>query len=72
MSGPPAYGYLVGTPEVKARWAMRREALRLAGHNIQVSHADKVFFPGDQIGKAGLIDYYRRICSAMLPVAAIP
>jgi bifunctional non-homologous end joining protein LigD len=42
-------------------------AVEVAGRTIEVSHPDKVMFPGDGITKGDLVDYYARIAEVMLP-----
>jgi bifunctional non-homologous end joining protein LigD len=37
------------------------------GHEVAVTHPDKVLFPGDRITKSDLVDYYGRIAARMLP-----
>jgi bifunctional non-homologous end joining protein LigD len=43
--------------------------VRLGGHEIRVSHADRVVFPDPQppITKGEIVEYYRRAAPAMLP-----
>lgn len=41
--------------------------LTVDGHQITVSHPDKVLFPDDGITKGDLVEYYRRIADRMLP-----
>ena len=40
---------------------------RVEGHEITVTHPEKVLFPEDGITKGELVDYYRRIADRMLP-----
>ncbi len=37
------------------------------GHQIAITHPDKLMFPEDQITKGELVDYYGRIAQRMLP-----
>ena len=37
------------------------------GHQIAITHPDKIMFPEDQISKGELVDYYGRIAQRMLP-----
>lgn len=46
---------------------MSNQTLKVGGHVIELSHTDKVLFPGDGITKGDLIDYYRQIAPRMLP-----
>ena len=39
----------------------------VAGHDIKLTHPDKVLFPEAGLTKADLIDYYERIAPVMLP-----
>ena len=41
--------------------------MKVGGHNIEISHKDKVFFPKSKITKGEVIDYFRRVARAMLP-----
>ena len=36
-------------------------------NNVDITHPEKILFPGDRITKRELIDYYRRIASWILP-----
>jgi bifunctional non-homologous end joining protein LigD len=40
---------------------------RLDGHEVTISHPDKVMFPEDGITKGELVSYYERIAPRMLP-----
>lgn len=42
----------------------------IAGHTLELSNEDKVFFPDAGITKGHVIDYYRRIARVMLPHVA--
>lgn len=42
--------------------------LHVDGHDIKVTNPDKVLFPGEGITKGELVDYYRRIADAMVPL----
>jgi bifunctional non-homologous end joining protein LigD len=46
---------------------MSKENIRVKGKTIEVSNADKVFFPDDKITKADVVHYYRDIASRMVP-----
>lgn len=46
---------------------MTTETLDIAGHEIEISNADKVLFPDDGITKADLAQYYARIAEVLLP-----
>ena len=39
----------------------------LDGHQITITHPDKVVFPDDGITKGDLVSYYERIAPRMLP-----
>ena len=39
----------------------------LDGHQITITHPDKIVFPEDGITKGALVDYYERIADRMLP-----
>jgi bifunctional non-homologous end joining protein LigD len=41
--------------------------VRVDGTTVEVSHADKVFFPDEGITKGGLVHYYRDIADTMVP-----
>jgi bifunctional non-homologous end joining protein LigD len=41
--------------------------LRIGRHSIDISHADKIFFPKAKITKGDLVDYFRRVAKVMLP-----
>lgn len=41
--------------------------MKLGGHEIEISHPDKLLFPDAGITKGDLADYYRRIAKTMLP-----
>jgi bifunctional non-homologous end joining protein LigD len=41
--------------------------LEVAGRTVEVSHAAKVLFPGDDIDKGDLVGYYRDVSELMLP-----
>jgi bifunctional non-homologous end joining protein LigD len=43
------------------------EELEIAGHTVEISHRDKVFFPDKGLTKGDLVDYYQRIAQVMLP-----
>ncbi len=43
------------------------EMRTIDGHEIEVSHLDKVFFPESGITKGDVLDYYERIAPYMLP-----
>ncbi len=44
-----------------------REMIEVDGHEIGLSHTDKVLFPEAGLTKGDLIDYYHRIAPVMLP-----
>ncbi|HTY91213.1 MAG TPA: non-homologous end-joining DNA ligase [Methanocella sp.] len=44
------------------------DMLHIEGHEIKVTHPEKVLFPGDMITKGELVDYYRRIADDMVPL----
>jgi bifunctional non-homologous end joining protein LigD len=44
-----------------------KEVVEIDGHEIGLSHTDKVLFPEAGLSKGDLIDYYRRIAPVMLP-----
>jgi bifunctional non-homologous end joining protein LigD len=41
--------------------------VKIGSYEVEISHTEKVLFPEDDITKADLIDYYRRIAGVMLP-----
>ncbi|MGA3154553.1 MAG: non-homologous end-joining DNA ligase [Streptosporangiaceae bacterium] len=41
--------------------------VRVGGISVQLSRPEKVYFPGDQITKGELVEYYRVVASRMLP-----
>lgn len=41
--------------------------IRLDGHDIEVTKADKELFPADQVTKGDLVEYYRSVAEVMLP-----
>ena len=41
--------------------------IALGRHKVAVSHRDKVFWPGENITKGGMIDYYSSISDLILP-----
>jgi bifunctional non-homologous end joining protein LigD len=41
--------------------------MKIGGHNINISHKDKVFFPKAKITKGDVVDYFRRVAKVMLP-----
>jgi bifunctional non-homologous end joining protein LigD len=41
--------------------------IELGRRTIEISHPDKVWFPGDGLTKAEIVDYYRRVADHMLP-----
>ncbi len=43
------------------------DTLTIEGHDIKLSHSEKVFFPQENITKGDVVDYYSRISDAMLP-----
>jgi bifunctional non-homologous end joining protein LigD len=50
---------------------MNTESLRIGAHTVELTHLDKVLFPGTPIfTKRDLIEYYRRIADTMLPYLA--
>ena len=49
-----------------------KEMIEVDGHEIELSHTDKVLFPEAGLTKGDLIDYYRRIAPVMLPHLAGP
>jgi bifunctional non-homologous end joining protein LigD len=44
-----------------------KESIRVDGETIEVSNADKTFFPDDKITKVDLVHYYRDIAPRMVP-----
>lgn len=46
---------------------MTTKTLTVEGRRLEISHADKVLFPGAGITKADLVGYYVRIAEVMLP-----
>lgn len=46
---------------------MSDDTLTIDGHDIAISHRDKVLFPESGITKGDLVDYYRRVAPTMLP-----
>ncbi len=45
---------------------MSVKTVHVDSHAIELSHPDKVLFPGDGITKGELIDYYQRVAATML------
>ena len=43
------------------------ESMNVGGIQVDLSHTDKVFFPGDKITKGDLIEYYAQVAGWMLP-----
>ncbi|MEU6860627.1 non-homologous end-joining DNA ligase [Glycomyces sp. NPDC046736] len=41
--------------------------IRLDGHDIEVTKADKELFPADNVTKGDLVEYYRSVAEVMLP-----
>ena len=46
---------------------MGGDTLKLGRRSVEVSNPDKVYFPGNGLTKADLVDYYRRAAEVMLP-----
>jgi bifunctional non-homologous end joining protein LigD len=46
---------------------MTAKSLTAGGIEVQLSHTDKVLFPGDEITKGDLIEYYADVADRMLP-----
>src|SRR5439155_17893949 len=44
-----------------------KEAVRLEGHEVAISHPDKVIFPKEDITKKDLVSYYQEIAKYMIP-----
>jgi bifunctional non-homologous end joining protein LigD len=47
--------------------AKRAESLTAGGIRVDLSHTDKVLFPGDEITKGDLTEYYAEVADRMLP-----
>ncbi len=47
--------------------AKHTESLTAGGIRVELSHTDKVLFPGDEITKGDLIEYYAQVADRMLP-----
>ncbi len=45
------------------------ETLRIGGHEVEISHPDKVLFPDAGVTKLDLARHYERVAPAMLPYA---
>ncbi|MEZ4769279.1 MAG: hypothetical protein R2844_12735 [Caldilineales bacterium] len=43
------------------------EQIKVDAHTVEISHPDKVLFPGEQITKRDLVEFYRRIGDVILP-----
>jgi bifunctional non-homologous end joining protein LigD len=43
------------------------DKLDIGQHSLELSNTDKLFFPGEDITKGDLIDYYHQIAQVMLP-----
>lgn len=41
--------------------------MRINGHDLEVSKAEKELFPGDHVSKGDMLDHYRTVADAMLP-----
>ncbi|MGH7192684.1 MAG: non-homologous end-joining DNA ligase, partial [Candidatus Saccharimonadales bacterium] len=42
--------------------------MRIGGHEIGITHPDKVMYPDDGITKQQVIDYYVKVAPRMLPI----
>jgi bifunctional non-homologous end joining protein LigD len=47
--------------------AVQGERVRIGRHDVKITKPEKILFPEDSITKQGLIEYYRRIASWILP-----
>lgn len=56
-----------GQSRKKSDAARDAGTIALGGHRIELSNTTKVFFPGNNITKGDVIDYYRRVAKHMLP-----
>lgn len=45
----------------------REHRIRIDGHEVEVTHPEKILFPDDGLTKRDLVDYYRRIAPWILP-----
>lgn len=45
----------------------RTRRVRVSGITVQISHPEKIYFPGEEITKGELVDYYRSVARRMLP-----
>lgn len=43
------------------------DVLRVGGHEIKITHGDRVVFPDDGVTKAQMVEHYARVAGAMLP-----
>lgn len=43
------------------------DTVELDGHDVELSHLDRIYFPAAGITKGDVVDYYRRIADLMLP-----
>lgn len=43
------------------------DKLKIGQHSLELSNTDKLFFPGEDITKGDLIDYYHQVARVMLP-----
>ena len=46
---------------------MAENEIRTDGHTIEITHPEKVLFPGSRISKADLVDYYREVAPVAIP-----
>jgi len=44
-----------------------RDVIHVGGHDIKVTHGDRVVFPGSGVTKREMVEHYARVASAMLP-----
>ncbi len=42
--------------------------MRIDGHDIEITHPDKLMYPGDGITKRDVVEYYVRVAPKMLPL----
>ena len=46
--------------------------MEIDGHDIQLKHLDKVFFPKEGLTKGDLVNYYQAIAPVMVPLIKGP
>ena len=47
--------------------ASTADVIRVGGHDIKITHGDRVVFPGSGVTKREMVEHYARVAPAMLP-----